>query len=180
MVKHATHSEEIEETIELAVKTARGDVRSFLVDRLKQWKKPWEAMTESEQRAAVAESNHAAENLIRTLAALIASEGRKTLIGNLDQVTVKDGLKAVIKMSKHDENRHELMDAQGLAVIVVVQGVEEMLGERVDAKDPVNPDQKDLVSSIQGKWTKQDEAEMKASKSKAKSKGKLSDGFNDE
>ena len=154
-----THSDKVDESIKLAKETCRGDVRDFLVHRLQNWKKPWNAFTESEQREHVAQANEAAEALIERVAEIMAAEGRKAIVGTLESVMVKDGIKGVIKMSKKDPQRHELTDAVGMAVIVVVKGIEELQGEAAPAE--VQKDQKDLVDTIKEQWSEDDKAEGK-------------------
>ena len=67
---------------------------------------------------------------------LIASEGRTVVQGDLDQVTIKDGAKVVIKIGRGAESLHDLYDSQGKAVLIVVAdaqphaaGMEKVRGE---------------------------------------------------
>ncbi len=136
-----------EDTIALAIETLTGDVRDFLLDRLRNFKKPWVAMTEDEQYSEINSAKEAADNLVRQTVRIIASEGRRCMTGDLEQITVKDGLKAVIKLSKFDPYRHELVDAQGQAVLIVVADSEPFSGERESALP--EPDQSDLIASAE-------------------------------
>lgn len=151
-----THEEKIEESIVRSVKTCKSDTRSFLIDRLKDWKKPWEALTESEQRSQIASADAAAETLIRSVAEIIAAEGRTALVGKLDKVAVKDGFQATIKLASKDAHRHALVDAVGLSVLVVVKGVEQLLEEDEADKTKPEADQGDLINEIDKAWKKND------------------------
>ncbi len=51
---------------------------------------------------------------------LIASEGRIVVAGGLDQITIKDGVKAVVKFSGIEPNLPELFKARGESVLVIV------------------------------------------------------------
>lgn len=44
-------------------------------------------------------------------------------------ITVKDGIKAVLTMSKNDPNRHGLMDAQGKSVLIAIADAEDHMGD---------------------------------------------------
>lgn len=132
-----------EDEIELASETLVGDVRDFLLDRVKGIQKPWEKMSEYDQRDQIYAAESAARTLVRKSVKMIAAEGRKVITGNLEQVTVKDGIKAVITLSKADECRHELIDSCGQAVLVVVADTESFSGEREEAIP--DPDQPELI-----------------------------------
>lgn len=140
-------SDETTDVIEVAVNTMTGDIRDFLLDRVKNLGKPWPAMTEDEQRDQITAAKDAAERLVREIAKLIAAEGKKAMVGTVDSITVKDGIKAVIKLSKADECRHELMDAQGQTVMLVVADAEPFTGERGPAEP--DPDQGNLISKAE-------------------------------
>lgn len=60
---------------------------------------------------------------------LIASDGRVTVVAELEQITVKDGIKAVLTMSKNDPNRHGLIDCQGKTVLIALADAEAHMGE---------------------------------------------------
>ena len=51
---------------------------------------------------------------------LLASQGRTVVAGDLDQITIKDGVKAVIKFSSAAPSLPELYSTQNKAVLVVV------------------------------------------------------------
>lgn len=148
MAKDKDSKEKIsEETVTLAAETLTGDIRDWFLDRLKAYKKPWEAMTEDQQRAEIMSATEAATNFVREAVKIIASEGRKVMTGTLESVAIKDGIKAVLKFSKTDEQRHELADAQGQAVLLVVAGTEAFVGSRGPA-DPI-PTQGDMITAAQ-------------------------------
>ncbi len=132
-----------EETIDLAPKTLTGDIRDWLLERFKQRKKPWQQMTEDEQRIMASEAECAAEELVRKAVRIIAANGRTALTAKLDQIVIKDGLKAVLTLSRYDEHRHELADAQGTPVQIVVADAAPFEGERAEVQ--IDKDQPDLI-----------------------------------
>lgn len=126
----------------LKKETLFGDVRDALLDRIRNLKKPWQKMTEAEQRELVEGVERGVKHLIQQMTTIIAADGRKTLVGTLDSIAVKGGMKAVIKLSKSDKNRHELVDAEGKEVLVVVADAEPYLGEESPAD--IDRDQMDM------------------------------------
>jgi hypothetical protein len=123
-----------EETQDLAAETLKGDVRDWYLDRVKQLQKPWQQMGEAEQRSLIYDAESAAADMVRKAVRILAAEGRKVIVAQLEQVTVKDGIKAVVTLSKHDACRHELVDAQGKDVLIVVADAGDHMGEKAAAK----------------------------------------------
>lgn len=58
----------------------------------------------------------------------LASAGRTVVSGDLDQITIKDGVKAVIKFGANAPSLHELYEASGKAVLVVVASADDHTG----------------------------------------------------
>lgn len=132
-------------TLKLARETLTGDIRDFLLDRLKHDKNtlPWNLLSEDKQRDAIQQTTDAASAMVDKAVRIIAADGRAVMVGDLDTVTIKDGVKAVIKLSKSDPLRHALIDSQGAAVLLVVATSDAYQGER-KAVHPT-PDQPNLV-----------------------------------
>ena len=132
-------------SVEFAVETLTGDLRDFVLDRLRyeQNKAPWHKRSEGEQRETVHGVETAVRQAVTTAVELIASHGRKVIKATIEQVTIKDGIKAILTMSKFDENRHILVDAQGGTVLVVVADPDVFSGERSAVE--IMPDQATLL-----------------------------------
>lgn len=67
---------------------------------------------------------------------IIASEARATVMATLESITVKDGIKAVLNLSKGDPKRHELIDCTGQQVLVVIANTEAFIGGDRPQSDP--------------------------------------------
>lgn len=147
MTKDKGASAKIEETIELATTTLTGDIRDFLLDRVKQLGKPWVAMTEEEQRDQINAAKTAAEHLVKQVVTLIASEGRKAMVGQLVKVQVKDNIQCQLNFAKTDELRHNLFDSAGHAVLLVMADSEPFEGEKGPATP--TPNQANLLDSAE-------------------------------
>lgn len=112
------------------------DLLKALIDEIRLLPKPWAAMSQAQQdevidrlRRRVLEQTHEAVQAI-------AADGRVVVAGELEQITIKDGVKAVIKMAQHSPHIHELYSSAGSTVLVVVadatpytQGLDGVKGE---------------------------------------------------
>jgi len=112
----------------LASKTLGKDLLSGVVQELKQLKKPWQNTPEGEQRDAIGRLKDRIETAIEKAVKIIASENRPTLEAVVDTVTFKDGVKAVLQMRRGTEAAHNLADAQGESVLIVISGAESYTG----------------------------------------------------
>lgn len=137
-----------EVTIQVAVKTLTGDIRDFILDRLRheQDKRPWHLRSEAEQRDTVHKVESAVHEIVTKGVEIIAAGGRRTIRATLDQVTVKDGIVGKIVMMKSDPLRHQLADSVGSQILIVVADPDEFTGERAPAK--ITPDQGDLEERV--------------------------------
>lgn len=98
-----------EETIAVAVETMSGDIRDFILNQLRyeQDKRPWNQRSEAEQRQTAASVEEAVHEIVRQAVELIAARGLKTIRATLDQVVVKDVIKAVLTIRRSDDQRHQ-------------------------------------------------------------------------
>ena len=69
---------EQEISADFAAKTLTGDIRDFLLDRVKQMGKPFVAMTEDEQSDQIHACRDAAESLVKKAVEILASGGKKS------------------------------------------------------------------------------------------------------
>lgn len=98
-------------------------------------KRPWNEMTQSEQDDAIDTMRHAVRVATGAAVRLIASKGATNVLGTLEQITIKDGVKAVVQIGKNAENLPELFEAQGGEVLIVcsrqdyLDGINEVKGE---------------------------------------------------
>lgn len=121
---------------EMTATTIGRDLLSALVTELKLLPKPWAKLPQSKQDDIIDRLRDRVDANIKVAVHLIASEGRTVVQGDLDQVTIKDGAKVVIKIGRGAESLHDLYDSQGKAVLIVVAdaqphaaGMEKVRGE---------------------------------------------------
>lgn len=85
-------------------------------------KRPWNEMTQSEQDDAIGKMRFAVKVATTQAVRLIGSNGATHVVGTLDQITIKDGVKAVVQIGKNAENLPALFEAQGGEVMIVCGG----------------------------------------------------------
>lgn len=125
---------------DIAADTMKGDLRDMLLDRIKNLPKPWQQMTEQQQKDMVWSIERAVEGAITQAVEIIAADKRPVIKATLEKCTVKDGIDATLKLSKHDPQRHSLIDATGATVMIAVASADDFMGEREPAKtDPDEP-----------------------------------------
>ena len=114
-----------------------------VLDRVKQLDKRWSEMTEVEQRELIQTLHRQANRAIDEVVHRIAADGRDVIQATLKQVT-RDGDKIVGKLepSTTSEYRHEMFDATGSTVLLVVADGSQY---RQGAAPEPEPDQHDLV-----------------------------------
>jgi hypothetical protein len=119
---------------DLATATLYGDVRDALLDRIKTLQKPWAQLGQFEQIELIRDCQKLARHLVVGAVDLVAANGWVIMQATLESCTVKDGIKGVLQMSRHDPQRHALVDAVGKRVFVTLADVEEHMGEKAEAK----------------------------------------------
>ncbi len=135
----------VDKAISVAKSTMTGDLRDVLLDIMRDRTltgKAWKDMKEDEQRRVRDMIVNRVEISVGRAVDIIASEGRRHVKVLLKSVTVKDGIKGSFETSKTAELRHELIDAQGDNVLVVLIGKEKYHGEKAPVK--IDKDQPNL------------------------------------
>lgn len=121
---------------QMTAETVGKDILQALVMELKLLPKPWPEIPQKKQDDIIDRLRSRVESNVKMAVHLLASQGRTVVAGDLDQITIKDGVKAVVKFGSGAANLHELYDVAGKAVLVVVAnagdhtiGMDEIQGE---------------------------------------------------
>lgn len=104
------------------------DLLNALVTELKLLPDVWVKLSKARQDDVIDRLRPRVESNIKMAVHLLSSKGRTVVAGDLDQITIKDGVKAVIKFSSAAPHLQELYESSGKAVLVVVAGAEEHVG----------------------------------------------------
>lgn len=109
------------------------DLLSALLSEIRLLPKPWDQLAKSKQDDIIDRLRKRVETNVKMAVHLLSSHGRTAVVGDLEQITIKDGAKAVIKIGRSAESLHDLYDAQGKAVLVIVSDAGEHTGGMDDA-----------------------------------------------
>ena len=89
---------------------------------VQQLPKPWAQMTEAEQNDVIDALRKGVRESTDCAVRLISANGAISVDGELEQVTIKDGIKAQVTISRNAQNLSELFDAVGKEVLIVCAG----------------------------------------------------------
>jgi ASC-1-like (ASCH) protein len=123
----------------IAEETMFGDLRDLVLELFKDRRKSWQEMTQEDQRNIVTRVETVVRSSVHQAVHLIAVRGHDSVRALLEQVNVKDEIKAVLKCSKSDQLRHQLMDSAGDEVFIVIPKAWDLMGQRQPAE--TEPDQ---------------------------------------
>lgn len=104
------------------------DLLSALVTELKLRPAVWAKLPQKKQDDIIDRLRDRVETNVKMAVHMLSAQGRTVVVGDLEQITIKDGAKAVIKVARSAESLHELYDAQGKAVLLVVSDAGEHTG----------------------------------------------------
>ncbi|PSJ16340.1 Rmf/CrpP family protein [Nitrosomonas supralitoralis] len=123
---------------QMTADTVGKDLLGALVQEIRLLPDAWAKMTKAKQDDVIDRLRSRVEDNVRMAVYTIASSNRTVVAGNLDQITIKDGVKAVIKFGMHSQNLEGLYEAasDSKSVLVVVadageftQGINQVAGE---------------------------------------------------
>ncbi len=101
------------------------DLLSALVTEIKLLPDTWPKLSKSKQDDIIDRLRDRVVHNVKMGVHLLAAEGRTVVAGDLDQITIKDGVKAVVKFSPSAQSLHQLYEAAGKAVLVIVAGADD-------------------------------------------------------
>lgn len=108
------------------------DLLQALVMELKLLPEPWQKLTKKKQDDIIDRLRNRVETNVKMAVHMLAAEGRTVVAGDLDQITIKDGVKAVVKFGTGAANLHELYEVAGKSVLVVVANAADHTGGMSD------------------------------------------------
>ncbi len=109
---------------EMTADTVGLDLLQALLAEIKLLPKPWASLPKSKQDDVIDRLRARVETNVKMAVHLIASDNRTVVVGDLEQVASKDGIKAQFKISPNSEGRHHLFDSVGHACLIVIAGAE--------------------------------------------------------
>lgn len=117
------------DTMGMTASSIGADLLQALVQEVKLLPDVWPKLSQKKQDDVIERLRKRVMHNVQMATHLIASDGRICVQAELEQITVKDGIKAVLTMSKNDPNRHGLIDCQGKTVLIALADAEAHMGE---------------------------------------------------
>lgn len=124
--------------IVIAESTMLGDMMNCVLNQVKAIPKPWEKLGEAEQADYLDSIEAQMRNAVRQAVHIINAQERIVIPAMVDKVTFKDGVQAVLQLPKGADGRHELSDAEGHLVQILIldtSGIGEDEGKPQPEKD---------------------------------------------
>lgn len=119
-----------------------GQLSSWMVNQLKHLPSTFQEMSEEEQQDLISGAVNQSREIINDIVELIASDGRKVIMGKCKKVSNNgDQIEAQVICSNKAECRHDLVDAAGQSVMLVVADSRDYMGG--DHPEPT-PDQMEI------------------------------------
>lgn len=134
--KTTVNHERAECVDELTASTLKSALMQITLDELKNALDVWQRISEHEQDAVLQRLDQRVSGATRQAIELFATSGIARVKATMEQITIKDGIKAVLSLSRFDAQRHEVVDAQGQTVYIVLANPEQF----TDAPHEHKPD----------------------------------------
>lgn len=121
-------NQEVKKVLTMTAETVGKDLLQALLQEIKLLPDVWVKIPQLKQDDIINRLRDRVYANVNMAAHLIASDGRTVVAGDLEQITIKDGVKAVVKFGTGAANLHELYEANGSAVLVVVSNAAKYSG----------------------------------------------------
>ena len=109
----------------------------------------WQKMSEDQQAESLDRLCGAVDAAVTAAVVTLAAGEMATIRAEVESVTFKDGVKAVFTVQKDSPYRHDLADAQGNNVLIVLEDIKSYTASARDVKpDPDQRSLKDLDSGM--------------------------------
>lgn len=116
---------------EMTAETIGADLLQSMLTEIRLLPKPWEALTKAKQDEIIDRLRNRVEDNVKMAIHILAADGRTIVVGELDQITIKNGIKVVVTVGAKQENLHEMYDATGKSVLMIVSDVKDhMVGTK--------------------------------------------------
>lgn len=121
-------TEHLKNTLNMTAGTVGRDLLQALIQEVRLLPDVWPKLSKAKQDDVIERLRKRVDSTVRMAVHLIASEGRAVADATLEQVTFKNGIKAVFNLSKACPTRHQLADSEGKICLIVVADAADHLG----------------------------------------------------
>lgn len=106
--------------IEVSEKTMLGDLMKCVIEQVKVLPKPWDALSENDQREYLDRVDLQVADAVRQAISIINSQGNISVPAKIESVTFKDGCKVVLKAIGEIAQTIHLAEAEGQIINVII------------------------------------------------------------
>lgn len=111
---------EKQELKEMTIDTVGTSLMKLFIQHAQDLKKPWAQMSKTQQDDTLDAIRAGVQEQVKKAVELIAARDRVHVIGTLEQITIKNGVRASVMIGKSCPGLSRLFECQGEAVAVVV------------------------------------------------------------
>lgn len=129
-----------DDTIKISEKFLLGDLIKATMMEIRQMPFAWGVLPEKDQQKVIDRVTMKVTDAVRQAVKIIAADGRPHLVADVESVMFKDGIKCVMSIAKQSADRHELADATGTMVLIVLPHIENHLGGEPPKAEKDQPD----------------------------------------
>lgn len=128
-------------TVSIATESAGTTLLKALLNEIAQLPKPWQQTSAKEQEVVIDRLRNAVAVSVRAAVSRIAAGSFQRIAAEVESVTFKDGVKAVVQLPKGDAGTHTLADKTGGQVMIVIANEAEFVDGMQDVEaDEDQPD----------------------------------------
>lgn len=126
------------------------DLLQAMIDEFKQQPKHWKQLSQLDQEMVIERLSTRIDNLIKRALHIMASKDRAAILGTMDSVTIKSGVKATISISKNSPHILDLYENTGQPMLLIAashaeftDGMDTVVGEsdQPDLLDPLDEEE---------------------------------------
>lgn len=133
---------EASENLDLQAETLSGDIRDVLLTHIRSMETPWSKLSEAQQADKIYACEKAGRDLVRRAVNLVSDRGFAHLQVQLQDWTVKDGIKLKVGAAASVEAITKLAEHQSQSAVLVFASTSDFLNARTEVQ--ADPDQPDL------------------------------------
>jgi len=117
-----------------------GDLIKACLAEIRQMPFAWGVLPEKDQQKIIDRLQAKISEAVRQTVQIIAADARPALHAEVESVTFKDGIKAIMQISKSCADRHELADSTGQSVLIVLPQMDKYLGGDMPVPEKDQPE----------------------------------------
>lgn len=133
------------ETVQAVSASVGLELLQALLAEIRLMPRPWPSLSQAQQDEIIDRLRRRVLSCVHDAVQGIAADGRTTVAGELEQITIKDGVKAVVRVAP-SPSLHELYDAAGKTVLIVVASADQHVAGMDDVRGEA--DQRPLLPAF--------------------------------